>query len=114
MNRLLAVVLLAISLQSCYTKKLSEYQPVTCDTTQVTFTNQVQPILNANCVVCHKTGGSGPFSLEQYADAKSNATNVLHAIKHDAGYSPMPKGGGKLSDCDISVIQRWINLNYPN
>jgi tetratricopeptide (TPR) repeat protein len=35
----------------------------------VTFTRDIAPILFNNCVVCHRPGNSGPFSLLTYANA---------------------------------------------
>jgi hypothetical protein len=31
------------------------------------------------------------------------------AVNHSPGYSPMPKGGTKLSACNISKIKAWID-----
>jgi hypothetical protein len=54
--------------------------------------------------------------LATYNDVKSNALNgkLLGAIKHSNGYSPMPKGGNKMKECDIRKIEIWINSGTPN
>ena len=39
----------------------------------VTFNRDVAPILYANCVTCHRSGESAPFSLLTYNDAKQRA-----------------------------------------
>ena len=37
---------------------------------EVTYNRHIAPLLEANCVECHRQGGIAPFSLEGYADAK--------------------------------------------
>jgi hypothetical protein len=51
-----------------------------------TFYDDVGPIMNAKCVRCHQQGGIGPFRLDNYADAKTNAAAALAMIK--AGKMP--------------------------
>jgi hypothetical protein len=36
------------------------------------------------------------------------------SIAHQAGFSPMPKNGAKLSDCEITQVQRWIAAGSLN
>jgi len=38
---------------------------------------------------------------------------IIGAINHDDGFSPMPKGGSKVSDCDIDKMTQWINDGAP-
>jgi hypothetical protein len=86
-----------------------------CDSTNVTYTNSIDPILQAWCIGCH--GGSNPsngLNLDTYDNAKACAQSnrLMGAIKHETGYYPMPKPG-QLSSCEISLFQKWINLGYP-
>src|SRR5258708_3494890 len=39
----------------------------------VTFWQNVAPIYNDKCVKCHQAGGIGPFALDNYLDAMSEA-----------------------------------------
>jgi len=39
---------------------------------------------------------------------------LMGTIKHESGWSPMPKNGNKLSDCKIQKIDRWILDGTPN
>lgn len=106
-----------LGLSGCYQSKLSDIQPqnvsVSCDTL-VTYNSHIKSLLEKNCTSCHKTGGTGPFSLDGYANAKANATYSLSAMQHASGVSPMPKGGSKLSDCEINQFNAWIKRSYPN
>lgn len=91
--------------------------PPTCDTINMQLTANVTPIFRANCYGCHGNGsGMGGVRLDVYTNLKVWATggNLLGAITHAAGYSPMPQGGAKLSDCDINKIRAWINRGALN
>lgn len=91
----------------------------TCETTGVTYTNTVKAIFDANCTSagCHNSGSAnGNGSLANYNDAKAFVAKgrILGAIKRQSGFSAMPQGAGKLSDCNISQIEAWINAGTPN
>jgi len=88
-----------------------------CDTINVTFSGTVWPIVQNHCFGCHSGGNpSGGISIENHADLATLANNgsLMGAIRHEAGYSPMPKNGMKLSDCKITQIQIWIDDGTPN
>jgi mono/diheme cytochrome c family protein len=86
-----------------------------CDSTNVTYSKSVQPIIQTWCLGCHSdaqvAGGSGGGNhLEGYSNLRVYALNgrLLGAVEHRPGYSPMPKYGNKLSDCDIAIIKNWV------
>jgi len=90
-----------------------------CDTSVSKFSTQVKPILQSNCYVCHSntnapSSGSG-IKLQDYADVKVYADNgkLVSSIEHTSNF-PMPKGGGTLSACDISMIKAWITKGALN
>lgn len=87
-----------------------------CDTINVNYASDIYPIFSANCLPCHTVSNAfGGIVLEVLDSARIPARNglLLKAVTHDPEVVPMPKGGGKLSDCDISRINRWINLGEP-
>ncbi len=89
-----------------------------CDTTaSITYNNNIKAIFNAYCTGCHNTSSpAGGYSLDNYTGAKNCAQSgrLLGAIQWLSGYSPMPQGGNKIPDCDITKIQKWINSGMPN
>jgi hypothetical protein len=106
-------------LQSCYYDNEEDLYPTPpeCDTVDVSYSQQVWPIINSNCTGCHSGGApQGNVSLENYDDIVIAANNgsLLGVIKHEDGWSPMPKGGGKLSDCNIAIIENWVNDGTPD
>ncbi len=85
---------------------------INCDTTNVTYSGSVKPILNAYCNGCH--AGSAPqgnINLTTYTDVKTQVSNgaLLGSIEHTAAFSPMPKGGNKLNNCNVTLIKKWID-----
>lgn len=87
-----------------------------CDTLHVTYSANIQPMLATNCYSCHKTGiASGQVVLDNYASVKQYAQNgnLLSAIEHRPGFSPMPQNADKLTDCEIAKVRAWIDLGLP-
>jgi len=88
-----------------------------CDSTQFAYSTTIKPLLDNNCKGCHNnTLASGGHSFETHAStvAVLNSGRFLGAIKHQSGYSAMPKGGVKLSDCQVMKIEKWIAAGKPN
>lgn len=90
-----------------------------CDTSVTKFSTQVKPILSSYCLTCHSnanaSGSGAGIKLENYADVKTYVNNgkLVGSIEHTSNY-PMPKGGGTLSVCDISIINAWITKGSLN
>lgn len=88
-----------------------------CDTADFSFSTGVRPVLNTYCSGCHAgPGASGGVMLDSHAGAAAAAANgrLVGAVSHAAGYSPMPKNGAKLSDCQITRIRKWAAAGAPN
>lgn len=88
-----------------------------CDTTNVSYSQTVKPILNDHCIACHNSNGaSGDINLSSHAGVSHAAASgkLYGAIAHLGGYEAMPKGGNKLADCDIQKIKAWIDAGTPN
>lgn len=87
-----------------------------CDSSNITYSLSIVPIINTNCVGCHSDLiPGGGIDLSEYPGVRAIALNgKLHgSIHHLSGYQPMPQGG-QLSKCDISKMDIWIRLNAPN
>jgi len=113
------LALMAFGLNACYYDNVEHLYPSggDCDTTNVTYSNDVWPVINSKCTGCHSgTAPSGNVKLENYNDIKISGENggLLGTIRYENGWSPMPKGGSKILDCDILKIEVWQNQGYPN
>lgn len=83
-----------------------------CNTTEVSFSEEILPILQHNCTGCH--GGSAPtagIDLSTYAAVVPVAESgkLLGVITHQPGFPKMPQGGEQLLQCDIDRIRSWID-----
>jgi len=90
----------------------------------VSFANDIQPILNANCIKCHgvervKEG----LDLQTYDNlmAGSNNGSVIEPGNASGSYlvelinnGKMPNRGDHLSAEDIKLIEDWINQGALN
>jgi hypothetical protein len=110
-------------LQACYNDKEEIIYPASanCDTTSnVSYASAITPIINAHCLACHGSGvftsSGGNLNLDGYSNISVPVSNgsLLKSIQHQAGVSPMPKNAQKLSDCNISIIKKWIDAGAPN
>ena len=86
----------------------------------VTFSKDVAPLLVDRCGMCHHPGGSAPFSLLTYADAKRRATQIATVTanrfmppwKADPADGPFV-GQHPLSDAEIQLLRRWVDEGAP-
>jgi len=91
-----------------------------CDTTKFTYAGAIQTILSNNCGGCHGSApGSSNVYIGDYASAKAyvsaNKSIFLNAINYSTTITAskrMPPSG-KMVDCKIGQIQKWINNGYP-
>lgn len=89
----------------------------TCNTADVTYALTVAPLLQKSCTSCHNSNfASGGVNLSTYATTRTVALNgrLIGSVNHEAGYSPMPKGGTKLADCDITQLRKWVTDGAAN
>ena len=112
------LLFLTVATTSCYYDKEEILYPQSvCDTTNVTYSSSVVPILVSNCTSCHagNTPSAG-IKLDAYADVKIQVTNgrLWGSVSHAKSYSAMPKNGNKMSDCNLTKIKKWIDAGAPN
>jgi hypothetical protein len=125
----LVVVFGYISLMSsCYYDSVEELDPNfgqvgNCDTAgTISFSQKVNPIITTFCgstggsaASCHGSSSASGIPLVSHLDISNSASdNLMDAIRHVNGASPMPKGGGKLDNCRIATIQKWIDQGKLN
>jgi mono/diheme cytochrome c family protein len=54
-------------------------QAISTDSAAPTFTRDIAPLVFEHCAVCHRPGGSAPFSLVTYDDARARARQIVTA-----------------------------------
>ena len=86
-----------------------------CDTSNVTFTGQIWPMMESYCTGCHSASApGGGIVIADYSDMVSLAENgsLMGSIRWETGYAKMPTNQ-QLSECSISQLQKWINEGFP-
>ena len=75
------------------------------------YATEVKPIMDAYCTTCHAPGGlQSSMPLNTYSNlALISSEMLLGTINHEAGFSAMPDGGAKLTDCEILTVQKWVD-----
>ena len=94
---------------------------------QVSYTNQIQPIFNTNCTNCHVGGGAATLDLTSYDGVMSGGVSGLSIISGDRENSELyiriilPEGvegsmppNDPLSQEEINLIGDWINEGADN
>jgi Flp pilus assembly protein TadD/mono/diheme cytochrome c family protein len=89
-------------------------------TAPITFNRQIAPILYKQCSSCHHPGGSGPFSLLSYADAKRWGTQIktVTQSRYMPPWLPEPGFGNfadsrRLSAEDLALLTEWVEGGMP-
>jgi hypothetical protein len=87
---------------------------------QVTFSENIAPIVYGNCVTCHRPGEAAPFSLISYEDVRKRATLIATVTKarymppwhaaHDYGEFADER---RLTDRQIATIADWVQQGMP-
>jgi len=89
-------------------------------TTQVTWNGDVEPIVSARCVGCHRPHGFAPMSLASYHDAKTWASAIRTEVL-SARMPPWPAAPGygdfsndaHLSAIEMELLARWADGGAP-
>lgn len=106
-------------LAGCYNDKEDQLYPEpptgnTCDTAAMSYATHIKPITDQYCATasCHNSSViAGGYDMSSYAGLKLAVTNnrLVGVINHANGFSPMPQGMSKLTDCNINKITAWVN-----
>lgn len=112
--------LLGTLLSSCAYEKTEDLiaPQVVCNTPAiVTYRLSIVPLLQRNCYSCHNAVlATDNVNLEDFTVLKKhiNSGELMGNVKHLPGFHPMPDGGAKLSDCDIALLQSWVDAGALN
>lgn len=89
-----------------------------CDTSNVSFANDILPIMNASCNItgCHdsQTQAAGLDLTGHAGTSGAGGNGTLVGRIKGIGGNLMPLGGTALPDCDISKIETWVADGAPN
>lgn len=121
MKRIVKIMLLlsVAIITGCYydnEERLYPVKPTTCDLTNVTYSGTIQPLLQFACYGCHSNAnyankGAG-YKFENYDDVVTYKSQIMVSVNLINSPLTMPLGG-KLSDCEINKLQKWVDLKTP-
>ena len=88
-----------------------------------TFAADIAPIVNQNCVVCHRPGQAAPFSLLTYDDVRKHGRTIAdvtarrymppwHAARAE-GFQEF-RDERRLTDAMIATIKNWVDAGMPS
>ncbi len=106
-----------LHLPACVKRNAVELGGGGCDTTNVSYSLQIVPILQENCYACHKgPGASSGIDFSNYGAFKGWAGSgyVIGDLTAAPGFTPMPYGLPSLSSCEINTILAWIHQGTPD
>lgn len=103
--------------QSCVSNNEEDlYTPRVCDTTDITWDTKISAIMQKNCVECHN-------AEIQYNDVRHdtyafemivvNNGKLRGVVNHLPGFSKMPKNRKKLPECELKLINKWLDTGAP-
>jgi len=81
------------------------------DTMIITYQSYVADVMRQHCTSCH--GGSNPsrgIALETYDQVKNAALSGRWYASMINGSMPP---SGKLDDCTLAKLKRWMDTGYP-
>jgi hypothetical protein len=114
------VTILVFTISCYYDNEEALYPSLSssCDTTNVTFSGKIVPMMENSCLSCHSNATAASagnnIRLENYADIKAQTASVSGAIHQTGNLSPMPKNGGKLNACLLNQFDIWIRNGALN
>ncbi len=74
----------------------------------VLFQTQVKPFVDAKCVTCHVSGGTGTGDFTVFSEFQARA---LNGVLHDKVFvaKSMPPGGNpQLTEGELQLLKCWI------
>lgn len=87
-----------------------------CDTSHVTYSGTIVPLVQARCLGCHSGGtpqGDLNFGNWQVLNGVAMDGRLAGAIQHQAPSPSMPPSGPMLPQCRIDQFLIWINDGAP-
>ena len=98
------------ALSGCYYDNAEDlYGTTPCDATVVTWTADIQPLLQAQCVSCHSGASpSGGKDLSTLCPSKDPSRWRSESSEQACGGSPPHATKRPLSTCSLTKLDAWV------
>ena len=87
---------------------------------EVTFSQDVAPIIFQRCTGCHRPGEAAPFTLMNYSDVAKHGKTIaaVTASRLMPPWKALPasyeyKDSRRLSEGELKTIQTWVKAGMP-
>ncbi|KMQ70199.1 hypothetical protein [Chryseobacterium koreense] len=101
-------VIILFSVTSCDTRTFDEISPKVVIPAEVTYNQNVKPLIDNNCVTCHSAVGAANFyPLTDYSLVKNAIDHILDRVQRPAGDPGKMPQGGSLSTTNIDILKKW-------
>jgi uncharacterized membrane protein len=114
---IMLIILPGSSSQSCVSNNEEElYGIKPCDTSNVTWVSKIRDIMQEKCVMCHGPVVAYRGVRHDSYEAEMIVVNdgrLRGVVNHLQGYSKMPKDRGKLPECELKLINTWLDNGAP-
>lgn len=110
------LVIISVLITSCqYDNEEELYPDVECDTVNVSYAEDIEPIIDNSCATsgCHVDGGTGNGSFKNYTRVKAKVDNGSMR-QRVVVTQDMPPDPESLTACQINKIDAWIDAGAPN
>lgn len=121
MRKIALAAIMGMTLSACLKDKTIEPAPPPpagpCADTVFFTADLMTEIFNPSCNIsgCHNsTSASAGYVLDNHSQIAAGSANILKALKHEPGASPMPAGSPKLADSLIQKLECWIDQGKLN
>lgn len=113
---IIASISVAFSVSCVDNNELDLYGIPDCDTTNVTWNSKISVIMETNCVMCH--GEDLSYNGVRHDSYESEMIVVRDGrlrgvVNHLNGYVKMPKDRSKLPECELLLINTWLDNGAP-
>jgi len=105
------------------------YPSVQAANTPITYHNRISRIIQANCLECHRGGGTAPMAFEHYVAVKDYAGMIADVVQrnimppwfagpavdeqHDTPHALRWANDRSLSDAEKNDLISWVNAGAP-
>lgn len=95
---------------ACYYDNVEElYGTSPCDASSVTWTMDIQPMLQEQCVSCHSgSSPSGGKDLSTYANVKLYLGGAVSRMNKPLGDPLIMPPSGPLTSCTLTKLDAWV------
>lgn len=119
LKNLVFLLILGAFMASCINEteeELLKNSLINCDTIDVSYSQDIKPILQNYCYRCHAANiATAGVILEGYANVKAKAETIVDGksllvgvTSHLPGFPQMPRNSPKLAACHIAKIRKWV------